>query len=356
MSLVAAYSGSSDEESGDVADPPSPAATKPSSSKVLLNQGDRAESKETVGMFSSLPAPKKETAVADIIEDDSDIVIPSKPSHVKKEIPPGKQKVKISIPSLSDFKDEEDSAPRAKKIRPTPKGSGLLAILPEPKNTSIRPSKAMVPHVLTKRPTPKPTPAQIKAKAQKKPPSTLLPNYADSDEDSGDEGHSSALDFFSLTGQTAPVPAEINLEDLLPPTQGPSGKPAPPQSVVQTQIVQSVVTEEQQPESAEQDLQLDEEALRQLCGRRAQRGGEEVNIIELHGDNMMPDPKEWMLKQMTEEQESHAHKSSQPSSAHRRKHQITYLAFQAKEREIELKNQWAQNRMTKKQTQSKYGF
>ena len=30
--------------------------------------------------------------------------------------------------------------------------------------------------------------------------------------------------------------------------------------------------------------------------------------------------------------------------------------LQAKERELELKNQWADNRMTRKQTQAKYGF
>ena len=32
------------------------------------------------------------------------------------------------------------------------------------------------------------------------------------------------------------------------------------------------------------------------------------------------------------------------------------MSFQAKERELELKNQWATNRQTRKQTQSKYGF
>jgi len=40
----------------------------------------------------------------------------------------------------------------------------------------------------------------------------------------------------------------------------------------------------------------------------------------------------------------------------KRKHQITYLAHEAKAREQELQNQWAQNRMSRRQTQSKYGF
>jgi len=32
------------------------------------------------------------------------------------------------------------------------------------------------------------------------------------------------------------------------------------------------------------------------------------------------------------------------------------LVFQAKERELELKNQWSHNKQSRKQTQAKYGF
>ena len=85
-------------------------------------------------------------------------------------------------------------------------------------------------------------------------------------------------------------------------------------------------------------------------------------------------------------------KKDQPSGQQKRKHQITYLAhqvrftcishwrkavsslfmlfedlrefyltclyliLQAKERELELKNDWANNRQNRKATQSKYGF
>ena len=49
-------------------------------------------------------------------------------------------------------------------------------------------------------------------------------------------------------------------------------------------------------------------------------------------------------------------KGEGPSTVSKRKHQITYLAFQAKEREQLLKNQWAANAQTKRQTQAKYGF
>jgi len=35
---------------------------------------------------------------------------------------------------------------------------------------------------------------------------------------------------------------------------------------------------------------------------------------------------------------------------------VNICLFQAKERELELKNAWSQGRLTKKQTQAKYGF
>lgn len=49
-------------------------------------------------------------------------------------------------------------------------------------------------------------------------------------------------------------------------------------------------------------------------------------------------------------------KGDQPTGQQRRKHQITYLIHQAKERELELKNAWSDNKMSRRQTQAKYGF
>lgn len=37
-------------------------------------------------------------------------------------------------------------------------------------------------------------------------------------------------------------------------------------------------------------------------------------------------------------------------------HRLMVLFFQAKERELELKNSWAENKLTRRQTQAKYGF
>jgi len=52
-------------------------------------------------------------------------------------------------------------------------------------------------------------------------------------------------------------------------------------------------------------------------------------MIEIEGESVFKEAKEWMLKNMTEEQEKdYSHRDSQPNSTQKRKHQITYLAFQ----------------------------
>lgn len=101
-------------------------------------------------------------------------------------------------------------------------------------------------------------------------------------------------------------------------------------------------------------FQQDQEFLR-LQGKKMQ-GKEEINLIDVNADDFT-DPSE-ITKHLTEEQtyQSHRKKDKEITGQQKRKHQITYLAFQAKERELELKNQWSQNRQTKKQTQAKYGF
>ena len=45
-----------------------------------------------------------------------------------------------------------------------------------------------------------------------------------------------------------------------------------------------------------------------------------------------------------------------PSQTEKRKHQITYLAYQAKEREHELQMSWAAGAAARSQAKSRYGF
>lgn len=105
--------------------------------------------------------------------------------------------------------------------------------------------------------------------------------------------------------------------------------------------------------------ELDMEAIRHLQGKRRKK--EEVNFIDIRADDALEGNKELLLKSISEEKSmnrsSHSKKKSgMPSGIQKRKHQLSYLVFQAKQRELELKNTWAQNRASRQQTQAKYGF
>ncbi|XP_051901652.1 prelamin-A/C-like [Pristis pectinata] len=103
---------------------------------------------------------------------------------------------------------------------------------------------------------------------------------------------------------------------------------------------------------------MNDEAFKRLQGKR-NRGKEEVSFLEIKGDDQLSGSQQWLMKSLTEEKDLKSFskkRGEQPTSQQRRKHQITYLIHQAKERELELKNAWSDNRLTKRQTQAKYGF
>lgn len=120
------------------------------------------------------------------------------------------------------------------------------------------------------------------------------------------------------------------------------------------------VPEQEYNVDVEGNIAFDEKAIEYLCGKRGIKRKEidEADIIEINGEDIKPDEREWLVKALTEESVHRpvSMQSGGVNSQSKKKHQITYLAHQAKAMELELKNQWSQNRMARKQTKSKYGF
>lgn len=111
-------------------------------------------------IFSTLP--KTKVSVSAVKEDQIEDFIPrSKP--IKE-----KQKVKISIPSLSQFDDDGDDEPTSKKLKQSTKGSGLMALLP-PVRGSVLSNKSFVPNVVANKNKITSNPARTSAKG-------LIPN------------------------------------------------------------------------------------------------------------------------------------------------------------------------------------
>lgn len=117
--------------------------------------------------------------------------------------------------------------------------------------------------------------------------------------------------------------------------------------------------ENEESEEPGNSAMFDEEAFMRLQGKR-NRGKEEITFLEIKGDDQLSGTQQWLTKSMTEEKQNRSSFSKKrggmPTGQQRRKHQITYLIHQAKERELELKNTWAENKLTRRQTQAKYGF
>ncbi|XP_012264161.2 proline-rich protein PRCC [Athalia rosae] len=391
-------------------------------------------------LFKNLPKPKHvDIDDSDEVEDinlQKDAKLSQDKSNRKNRGP-----VKISLPSLSEFKDveEEEQQRKRNRIKPSEKGTGLFSLLPPPKGSATKATiKNLIPDSVKKvaQPSRFIVPKQTKVVPPKnqntKSTSSLTAiNYdSDSDDDSNSTGDTKSktqgnVDFFSLANSGRISPSTDNSEkNFFALSEEP--QPIPPKSTtleihqekIQNTIKTSTdtgreeigfatafptehtnevepmevsektltsnvinlpkeeirmknkaevgpklpVPEQEYNVDSQGNVAFDEKAIEYLCGKRGvkrkNKDFDEANIIEINGEDIKPDEREWLVKALTEEPAERpvSMEGAGPSSQSRKKHQITYLAHQAKAMEVELKNQWAQNRVTRKQTQSKYGF
>uniref|UniRef100_A0A8C6WEE2 Proline rich mitotic checkpoint control factor n=1 Tax=Neogobius melanostomus TaxID=47308 RepID=A0A8C6WEE2_9GOBI len=335
------------------------------------------------GLFSSLPKPKKRN-----------------------------EPVRISVPQIQKRDSDSDDDEPARKKQVQGGGRGLSSLLPQPKNLTVKEiDRPLIPYTLTKRQESKAakpstpsallsssaSPSAIKA-AAKSAAMQLARQMASDDQDEEDIN---PQNYFSLEDNSQPAPAAVPEEEPEPkviidpvhfgPSDGPGQSDAPldfggnPEGagawVAQYDQYQepmagpaqgyynepyyeepNVGQEEKETEESEEpgnSAMFDEEAFMRLQGKR-NRGKEEITFLEIKGDDQLSGTQQWLTKNMTEEKQNRSSFSKKrgglPTGQARRKHQITYLIHQAKEREIELKNTWAENKMSRRQTQAKYGF
>lgn len=356
-------------------------------SKANIQPGDSTSTDDldpqpTKGsLFSNLPKPKKRT-----------------------------EPVKITVPQIQkQDSDSDDDEPAKKKLQPQGAGTGLSSLLPQPKNLTVKETdRPLIPHTLTKRQEPKgpkqgtpvqgllgssASPSAIKAAAK----SAALQLARQIATDEQEEEDITPQNYFSLGESSKPaatvvlsldpepgapadplsfVPADelgqsdapldfgVNHEGANAwgtqyPKYQQTGSEAFPQGYYNEPYYQDPNPELAEAEEPGYSAMIDDEAFMRLQGKR-NRGKEEVKFLEIKGDDQLSGNQQWMTKNMTEEkqirQSFSKKKGEQPTGQQRRKHQITYLIHQAKERELELKNNWAENKLTRRQTQAKYGF
>ncbi|XP_024863478.1 proline-rich protein PRCC [Kryptolebias marmoratus] len=321
--------------------------------------------------------------------------------------------VKITVPQVQRRDSDSDDDEPAKKLQAQGAGSGLSSILPKPKNLTVKETdRPLIPHTLTKRqeakaPKPPGAPAQgligssaspSAIKAAAKSAAMQVARQIATDEQDNEEDIT-PQNYFSLEESSQPLPAVVPSLDPEPeaPTEtlpysaagelgqsdapldfggthggegiwrgqynqyeesmaGPEGFPQGYYNEPYYQDPNPGLAEDEEPE---QSAMFDDEGFMRLQGKR-NRGKEEVKFLEIKGDDQLSGNQQWMTKNISEEKQTRQsyskRKGEQPTGQQRRKHQITYLIHQAKERELELKNSWAENRLTRRQTQAKYGF
>ncbi|KAK2543512.1 proline-rich protein PRCC [Columba livia] len=357
---------------------------------------------------------------------------PSLPKPKKRTEP-----VRIAAPELrtGDSDSEEDEPVKKKNTyQRHGEGTGLSALLPQPKNLSVKETnRLLLPHAFSRKAgenasdsKPAKAPTSSKSKPPAKPPVPTTPSPSaikaaaksaalqvtkqitqeedDSDEDVEPEN------YFSLSDRSEPglAPAEPFLypgtEEPPPGTEpepqfqdaaanaplefktdaGSSGaqhgwlpKPGEDygtqygqfaaygeagayyQDYYSSGYYQEVEPAQAAPQETSADSSfIDDEAFKRLQGKR-NRGREEINFVDIKGDDQLSGAQQWLTKSLTEEKTMKSfskRKGDQPTGQQRRKHQITYLIHQAKERELELKNTWSENKLSRRQTQAKYGF
>ncbi|XP_076751279.1 uncharacterized protein LOC143423668 isoform X2 [Xylocopa sonorina] len=370
--------------------------------------------------FDKLPKPKSLIIKTENIIEEDDVPL-KKEIHLKPEKPIKRDRVpvKIIVPSLSEFKDlETENESKLQKAKPS-NGTKLFALLPPPKGIELKSTSNLVPNAVNKN-NAKISQTKVQATkdictknsdTRKTTKMSIGANYDSNSEDEDDTTISdskSATDFFALTATDNVLDSDMPDSSHITTTDSSNLNKKPKSSSNTDSILYNYITnssgttetevdmnnsqktltsnvinlpkeeillknkaevgpklpipEQEYNVDTEGNVAFDDKAIEYLCGRRGVKRKpkeiEEANVIEINGEDIKPDEREWLVKALTEEpvQRPISMQGGGINSQSKKKHQITYLAHQAKAMEMELKNQWAQNRLTRKQTQSKYGF
>lgn len=310
-----------------------------------------------------LPTPKKLTTNTVIEEDDEFLHKKAVPTSEPPPKPIKRTKVQITIPALQKV-DENEKLPK-KVIGAEPnKPTGLLNLLPKPSfggykksttsvtnansstsTTKTKESNGFIPHSVAKL-----------GAAPKKPIKKIPATNANVDENS-DSDSSDNDDFFSFHSENK-LP-EVSQQEINAMVAKKAADMKTATSTYLQNMGQQPDVDIDEPEIPSEESQIDEEAMKALCGaKRARRGDGPSVVIDLSGDQVLPNRDEWLRNQLqsTTEYQPRGMVDEEPAAGTKKKHQITYLAHQAKANEQELQAMWAANRHTRRQTQNKYGF
>jgi len=286
----------------------------------------------------------------------------------------------------SDDSDGEDGPhgpvlPKAKKQTAAgdgPLNHSLFSILPKPKNdTTYRPAatKTTNPTVMAAGPSKVSRPPVTATTTSMMPRTVKKAQQAQKTQDGGsdDEVPFFSFDSSRVTMQAGPstsrglaVPVSLAVIRSNPDASAPQDRPL--DGVARPARPAHAGVYGPQPGSSDggatagyddaDDLMANRDQIERLQGKKVKRGQmqEELsNVIEVNQSDLTADPREWMKKAMQEDVDAPGPRNNIKGQT-KRKHQITYLAAMAKEKEQELKKAWSDNAQARRAAGNKYGF
>lgn len=240
--------------------------------------------------------------------------------------------IQIVAPSLAEIEDSssDEDEPKLKVKNPSAVGSGLKALLPAAKSSvSTSKTTSLVPDSVKR----------------SRPPPSLPPPKKVAIQDIVD-------DVDNFDGQFFPVgePAKLFTEQMsktsvqIAPDVGPS---AP--VVHSYPVSDEIIFESNQPAMSELQYK------KIIASKFGETSADDIRILDVNVNDHLSQNREY-IKTVSLETDDPEKAGEAPNPTVRRKNHILSLAHQAKQRELALKNEWAQNKVNKNQTRAKYGF
>lgn len=290
-----------------------------------------------------------------------------KKDHVKRSAN-GRIQIKADLSLLtaqhSDDSDDDEEERERKRLKKSMQGSRLITMLPKPKNytkSTVQPKSSLtslVPNSVANRSkaanSVSKTPVEPVEKKQEKPTSSTSSFFFTNSDDDEDEDDNQ-LPQIEKEIYPSPFPAATVAPNLdARPVYGPSKPESIPEAIL-TDSLYSPLDQSVPKLDPNNDITY-KKYIASKFGDEASAG--DIKFVDFDMSKHLSQNTDW-IKNITIEKEDRDEEESEgnaPNSTARRKNQITFLAYQAKKRETELKNQWAANRLSKNQTRAKYGF
>lgn len=342
----------------------------------------------STSLFNSLPSISTSVAPStskDFVDENEDLsTIPEAKIYSEKPdlkaIKPKKKKgpIRIMAPSLNGIDDGDDEKDARPVVRaPSTKKSGLFGMLPPPKNSLQTASATSLSVSAPSTSKPSTNSLMVPRSVSKKPlienkrlPPPISRNHGN---DSDDE----EVPFFTMDAAAKMKDKDIasikmnvkaNPEALHPRGIEPGSHPShqfrydEDKASEYSEVTAPYPPPPPEPRSANGtgQMQPSQEALQRLAGAASKRRKVEEEgfnqIIDLNFDDIKPDEREWLTKALTEDDADAPGPKNTIKGERKTKHQITWLAAEAKQNENKLKKQWAENASNKRATGNKYGF